>query len=80
MQTRGYAPFSNNLSPPVILKMRSRSSKSNQYFSPSQLYICVSLAKICPFNKETECTQVARPMQTGSALKTICPPTHGGGK
>ena len=52
MQTRGYAPFSNNLSPPVTLKMGSRSPKSNQHFSQSQWYICVSLAKIYPFNKE----------------------------
>ena len=73
--TRGYAPFSNNLSPPVTLKMGSRSPKSNQHFSPSQWYICASLA-ICPFNKEIECRQVATPMPTGSALKTICPPPH----
>ena len=58
--------------------MGSRSPKSNQHFSPSQRYICVSLAKICPFNKETECGQEATPtpppQPTGSALKTICPP------
>ena len=70
MQTGGYAPFSNNLSPPVTLKMRSRSPKSNQHFSPSQ-----SLAKICPFNKEIECRQEATTATpTGSALKAICPP------
>ena len=69
-------PFSNNLSPPVTLKMGSRSPKSNQHFSPSQWYICVSLAKIRPFNKEIECGQEATltPPPTGSALKTICPP------
>ena len=36
----------------MTLKMGSRSPKSNQHFSPSQWYICVSLAKICPTNKE----------------------------
>ena len=51
MQTRGYAPFFNDLSPPVTLKMGSRSPKSNQHFSLSQ-YVYVSLAEICPFNKE----------------------------
>ena len=77
VQTRGYAPFSNNLSPPVTFKMGSRSPKSNQHFSPSQWYICVSLAKICPFNKEIECRQVATPTPTGSLLKSICPhPPH----
>ena len=45
-------PFSNNLSPPVTLKMGPWSPKSNQHFSPSQWYICVSLAKICSSNKE----------------------------
>ena len=38
----------------------------------------VSLAEICPFNKEIDCRQVATPTPmlppTGSALKTICPP------
>ena len=67
-------PFSNNLSPPVTLKMKSRSPKSNQHFSHSQWYICVSLAKICPINQEIECGQETTPTPTGYALKTICPP------
>ena len=68
-------PSSNNLSPPVTLKMGSRSPKSNQHFPPSQWYICVSLAKICLFNKETECGQEATPPPPpGSALNTICSP------
>ena len=46
--------------------MGSRSPKSNQHFSPSQWYICVSFAKICPFNKETECEQEATPPPPGS--------------
>ena len=72
-------PFSNNLSPPVTLKTGSRSPKTNQHLSPSQWYICVSLAKICPFNNEIECGQEATPTPPqllptpGSALKTICP-------
>ena len=44
--------------------------------------MCVSLAKICPFNKEIEFRQVATPTPppTGSLLKTICPPPlHGRG-
>ena len=78
MQTRGYTPFFNDLSPPVTLKMGSRSPKSNQHFSPSNdIFLC--LAKICPFNKEIECRQEATPLPPGSALKTICPPPHDGG-
>ena len=75
--------FPTNLSPPVTLKMGSRSPKSNQFFYVSQHCRCASLDKICPFNKEIECRQVATPTPTGSVLKTICPPpppAHGGGE
>ena len=48
-------PFSNNLS--VILKTGSRSPKSNQFFSMSQQYRCISLVKIYPFIQETGCRQ-----------------------
>ena len=62
----------------MTLKMGLRSPKSNQHFPPSQWYIYVSLAKVCPFNKEIECGQEATPTPTptptGSALKTICSP------
>ena len=50
-------PFSNNLSPPVILKMGSRSPKSNQFFFMSQQYSCASLVKIHPFLHEIGCRQ-----------------------
>ena len=46
-------PFSNNLSPPVTLKMGSRSPKSLQFFFLSQKYRCISLVKIHPFLQET---------------------------
>ena len=47
--------FPNNLSPRVTLKMRSRSSKSNQHFhppphAPNDKYVCLS--KIHPSIKE----------------------------
>ena len=45
-------PFSNNLSPPVTLKMGSRSQKSNQFFYMSQQYRCASLVKIYSFLQE----------------------------
>ena len=54
MRTRGYAPFSNNLSPPVTLKMGLRSPKSNQFFYMSQQYRCASLVKIYSFLQEKQ--------------------------
>ena len=45
----------NNLSLCVTLKMRSRSLKSNQFFSLSQQYRCTSLVKIHPFILEKWC-------------------------
>ena len=57
MRTRDYAPFSNNLSPPVTLKMGSRSPKSNQFFYMSQQYRCASLVKIYLFLQEIGCGQ-----------------------
>ena len=50
-------PFSNNLSPPVTLKIGSRSSKSNQFFCISKQYGCASLVKIHLFLQETGCRQ-----------------------
>ena len=44
--------FPTNLSPPVTLKMGSRSPKSNQYFCR-----CASLVKIYSFLQEIECGQ-----------------------
>ena len=58
--------------------MGSRSWKSA--FSPNNDKFCVSLAKIHPFIKETECRQEATPTPTGSPLKTICPHYGGGHK
>ena len=48
-------PFSNNLSPPVTLKIGSRSPKSNYFFFMSQQYSCASLVKIHPFLYEIGC-------------------------
>ena len=39
----------------VTLKIRSRSSKSNQLFTPSQPCIYVSLVKICSLVQKLEC-------------------------
>ena len=50
-------PFSTNLSLSVTLKMGSRSSKSNQFFSMSQQLRCRSLVKIHSFILETGCRQ-----------------------
>ena len=49
--------FSNNLSLSLTLKMGSRSSKSNHFFSMSQQYRCTSLVKIHTFIQETGCRQ-----------------------
>ena len=49
--------FSNNLSLTVTLKMESRSSKSNQFFSMSQEYRCTSLVKIHLLIQEIGCIQ-----------------------
>ena len=46
-----------NLSFRVTLKMRSKSSKSNQFLSLSQQYSCASLVKIHPFILERGCRQ-----------------------
>ena len=43
------------LSPRVILKMRSRSPKSNQFLSLPQKYSCTSLVKMHPFILEIGC-------------------------
>ena len=50
-------PFSNNLIPPLTLKMGLRSPKSNQFFFMSQQYSCASLVKIHQFLHETGCKQ-----------------------
>ena len=50
-------PFSNNLSPPVTLKMGSRSPKSNQFLYMSQQYKYASLVKIYSFLQEIGCGQ-----------------------
>ena len=50
-------PFPNNLSPPVTLKMGSRSPKSNQFFYMSQQYKHASLVKIYSFLQEIGCGQ-----------------------
>ena len=42
-----------------MLKMRSRSPKSNHFFPPSQLYIFASFVKIHPLVQTTECRQDA---------------------
>ena len=71
--------------PSCDLENGSRSPKSNQHFSPSQWYtcICVSLAKICPFNKEIECRQEAKPpppqMGSNNMSPPPRPPLHHGG-
>ena len=44
--------FPTNQSPPVTLKMGSRSLKSNQFFHMSQHYRCASLVKIYSFLQE----------------------------
>ena len=49
--------FFNTLWPPVTLKIRSRSPKSNQFFAISQWYICASLVKIHQFLQEIWCRQ-----------------------
>ena len=41
----------------VTLKIRSRSPKSNHFFSPSWWCICASLVKFQPLVKEIVCTQ-----------------------
>ena len=46
-----------NLSPPVTLKMGSRSPKSNQFFYMSQHCRCASLVKIYSFLQEIGCGQ-----------------------
>ena len=46
-----------NLSPCLILKMGSRSPKSNQFLSLSQQYSCVGLVKIHPSIQEIGCRQ-----------------------
>ena len=50
-------PFPNILSPPVTLKMGSRSPKSNQFGYMSQQYKCASLVKIYSFLQEIGCGQ-----------------------
>ena len=50
-------PFSNNLRPPVTLKIGSRSPKSNKFLFMSQQYRCTSLVKIHPFILEIGCRQ-----------------------
>ena len=50
-------PLSNNLSPPLTLKMGSRSPKSNQFFFMSQQYSYANLVKIHPFLHEIGCRQ-----------------------
>ena len=51
-------PFSQeNISPPVTLKMRSRTPKSNQFFYMSQHCRCASLVKIYSFLQEIGCGQ-----------------------
>ena len=45
-------PFSTNLTLSVSLKMESRSSKSNQFFSMSQQLRCRSLVKIHSFTPD----------------------------
>ena len=49
--------FPTNLSPPVTLKMGSRSPKSNQFFYMSQHCRCASLVKIYSFLQEIGCRQ-----------------------
>ena len=49
--------FPTNLSPPVTLKMGSRSPKSNQFFYMSQHCSCASLVKIYSFLQEIGCGQ-----------------------
>ena len=71
-----------SLSPAVTLKIRSRSPKPNQLFIMSQCYIHANLFKIHPPVHEISCIQesvkptpMPMPTPTGSAPKTICPPT-----
>ena len=47
----------SKLSPCVILKMRSRSPKPNQFFSMSQQYRCTSPVKTYPLILEIGCRQ-----------------------
>ena len=49
--------FPTNLSPPVTLKMGSRSPKSNQYFYKSKHCRCASSVKIYSFLQEMGCGQ-----------------------
>ena len=48
MRTRGYAPFSNNLSPPVTLKMESFSS----FTCPSNIGVQLWLKSIHSFKRQ----------------------------
>ena len=49
--------FPTNLSPPVTLKIESRSPKSNQFFYMSQHCRCASLVKSYAFLQEIGCGQ-----------------------
>ena len=72
----------DSLSPAVTLKIRSSSPKPNQLFIMSQCYIHANLIKIHPSVHELSCKQesvtltpMLIPTPTGSAPKTICPPS-----
>ena len=63
----------------MTLKIWSKSPKSNQLVPPSQQCICASLVKIRPSVQKITCgneaTRTLTQTPTGSAPKTICPPT-----
>ena len=75
-----------SLSPALTLKIRSRSPKPNQLVIMSQCYINANLVKIHPPVHAISCKQESvmptptlTPTPTGSAPKTICPLSFGGG-
>ena len=84
MHTSTFGLKFGSLSPAVTLKIRSWSPKPNQLFIMSHCYIHANLIKIRQPVHEISCKQESvtptptptlMPTPTGSAPKTICPPS-----